>query len=232
MRIDAHGWPVTEPGDPVILTIPTKRTTTLLAPAPLALVSHWTGGDYAEDRGHRDSIGLAEWIRDLPPTGENGASWNALIDKDGTLVVSASFLSGTWHVGKPGTIRGKAVLNVNRYTVGVEFENAGELVEREGRFFAWPFMTRGVLDRKYEVAAARAVAVDGRYFDAYTPAQERTAELLFAALRTRFDWPREAFTYGHVDFDSPRKIDPGPAFVPVRERILNRIYGDSTCRPI
>lgn len=229
MHITAKGWPIGEPGDPVILEIPTERTTSLLSGEPLALVSHWTGGDYAQDRGHLDSIGLARWIEKLPPAGEQGASWNALVDKDGALIVSACFLSGTWHVGKSGVIRGEQHLNVNKHTVGVEYENAGELRLLGSRFYAWPFVdVHGEPASKYEVAASRAVAVKTAfgtaYFDAFTAAQEATTEALWRALRDRFGWPREAFGYGHVDFDSPRKQDPGPLFPLLRERVLDRIY--------
>jgi hypothetical protein len=49
---------------------------------------------------------------------------------------------------------------------------------------------------------------------------------MLAALVTRFGWSRETCAYGHVDFDWPRKEDPGPLWK--RERlpgVLDAVFG-------
>jgi hypothetical protein len=225
LHIGPDGW-LAACDAPAVIRVPTVRTTTLLDPEPLALVWHWTAGDYAPDHGHADSVSLAKWIAERPPATEPGASWHILIDKDGALVQSAPVVVGTWHVGKPGAIRGRTVLNVNRCTVGVEFENAGRLEEHDGRFYAWPYRgADGKPSPKYEVDRSRAQAGRGGLFDAFTAAQETSAELLVRALVERFRWPREAFTYGHVHFDFPRKTDPGPIWLEeILPRLLSRVF--------
>ena len=49
---------------------------------------------------------------------------------------------------------------------------------------------------------------------------------LLRALASRFGWTREVSVYGHVDFDSPRKEDPGPIWKQtVLPRVLDKIFG-------
>lgn len=218
MRV-ADGWLVpSAKDDPVIVRTPTSRTQPYTVPGPLAVVWHWTGSGVDDNRGHRDSEALARWIAD--PDSDARASWHVLIDRDGTVIQSAPTTVGTQHVGRTGRIRGMT-RGVNGCTVGIELENLGELRGPGDYLAAWPFDGKAP-----RVPAARAKkAADGRFFDTYTTAQEKSAEAVLRALVLAYSWPREACTYGHVDFDSPRKQDPGPLWLgEVLPRILDRIY--------
>jgi N-acetyl-anhydromuramyl-L-alanine amidase AmpD len=63
-------------------------------------------------------------------------------------------------------------------------------------------------------------------FDAFPPEQERSAAKLLAALALRFGWTRAVSVYGHRDFDSPRKEDPGPLWAgSVLPRVLDAVFG-------
>lgn len=244
MRIDKDGWLVAEAGDPEIVKIPTERTTTLLTPSgrPVAIVSHWSA-DPVDERGHGDSVAMAKSIAKRPPPDVAGASWHLLIDRDGACVQSAPFVLGTWHVGKPGTVEGRTLLNVNRGTIGIELENAGRLLQVAGRWYGWPFWNHDPKDParkpnpklgpnpKYEIPLERAKTldpttvwgrgVDGKplsftagTFEAYTEAQERSFELVARALSAAYGLPDTAFRYGHAHFVPPTyKEDPGPIWL-------------------
>ena len=229
MLIDSHGWLTrSDDANPTVVHVPTRRTTTLDGAAPLGVCWHWTAGDYGVDRGHQDSVDLARWIAE-----GSGPSWHVLIDKDGAVIVSASAFVGTNHVGKVGDIGGRR-LAVNRNLIGIELENAGELVRVGGHFYAWPVWkadAKGVASRalgpdpRYRVDAGRAVNDCEQVFDAFTDAQEWSAELVVRALVARFGFTRADLSYGHVDFDAPRKMDPGPVWrLEVLPRILDRVF--------
>jgi hypothetical protein len=248
MFIDENFWPRAEPGDPEVIILESARFGPLDGGLPLGLCSHWTAGDYAPDRGHLDSLNLARSIVERPPPKDatpeviaaarkrgvelNSASWHVLVDKDGTLVVSVPFNRGSWHVGKDGVILGRRRWP-NRTLIGIEFENAGRLRSIGGKVYAWPWYENPTAPpeeripaAKYAVDRGRAVPAKGGLFDAYTPEQERTFEALVRACRARFDFTRAACSFGHKDFDYPRKEDPGPLFDDLRERVLARVYGN------
>jgi len=238
MVVDDHGWLVAEPGaDPQVIRYTTVRTTLLAAPKPLGIVWHWTAG-----RGGVPgwSTGLAKSIMTYDSKRDRAASWHVLIGKDGIIHQSAPFLMGTWHVGRPGKIGGMDTPNVNKLAVGCELENAGQLLRVGSRFYCWPYylnpddpVATPELDPHLEVEAHRAEAADGGYwkdapggfFDAFTPEQEESAESLLRALVMAYQWTPEVCGYGHVMFDYPRKLDPGPLWLRgALPRILGKIF--------
>jgi hypothetical protein len=106
----------------------------------------------------------------------------------------------------------------------------------EDRFYYWPYWSNPAApskqrrpDRRLLVSNDRAAAVLGDgVFDTFTVEQERAAAALVTALSSHFGWGRDAFGYGHVDFDSPRKEDPGPLWRKVvLPRVLNNVFGDA-----
>ena len=230
MRLDAEGWLAAEDGGARILRFPTVRTYRLGVPAPLGIVWHWTG-----DRG---GPGFGETLARRAQTYKQGidraASWHLLIAKDGTVYQSAPVTVGTWHVGRPGTIAGQHFENINRATVGCEIENAGRLRKIGDRFYCWPYWTNPGApaselrpDPKCLLDDSRAVVVPGQgSFDAFPSAQVDSARELLRSLVARHGWSRGASAYGHRDFDSPRKEDPGPLWADVvLPQVLDPIFG-------
>lgn len=248
MRLDSAGWPIVDhAGDPAVVLVPTKRTMPLSVPAPLGVVWHWTAGDYPRDRGHADSLALANWIAEKPPVKDApaaviaaavkrgvslvSASWHLLGDKDGTLVVSAPANVGTWHVADIGLVRG-VKRRPNTCLVGYELENAGRLRAIAGRMYAWPYYVDASLppdrrkpDPRYEVDKARAVPARGGLFDAFTPAQEAAAIAWLKAAVAAYGWGRADCSHGHRDF-TPAKEDPGPLWADTHlPRVLDAVFG-------
>lgn len=252
MKIEA-GWLVAEASDPTVLKIPSERTSDMLTVNgwPAGIVAHWSA-DPVDERGHGDTVWLANSIAKLPPPGTPGASWHLLFDRDGTVAQSVSFLKASWHVGKPGKIAGAAQKNVNRVTNGFEFENAGRLLNVAGRWYGWPYWKSAPGDAsrtpnpqygpdpRFEIPKERTktfpqVTVEttnglltfpAGTFEVYTPEQERSFELVVRALVQAYQLPREAFGYGHANFvPLSFKEDPGPVwFSEVLPRVLKRVF--------
>jgi N-acetyl-anhydromuramyl-L-alanine amidase AmpD len=230
MRIGDDGWLDADDGDPRLVRYPTVRHYPLVVPAPLGIVWHWTAGrggpGFAETLARRAQT----YRRDI----DRPASWHVLIAKDGAVFQSAPFIVGTWHVGRPGVVAGRRFQNVNRATVGCELENAGRLRKLGDRFYCWPYWTNPGAppherrpDPRCAVDSSRVVVVPGEgTFDDFPPAQVASAERMLTALVLRFGWSQQDCAYGHVDFDWPRKEDPGPLWR--RERlpgVLDHIFG-------
>lgn len=234
MNIDSQGWlAATEEGFPAVLKVPSVRTTPLdlaAGSSPLAIVWHWTGGPC---RGPLYETALAEEIKGYKPNVDRAASWHVLVAKDGRLLQSVPFNVGSWHVGKPGRFNGRLFGNINRCTVGVEIANAGKLEKVGSKFYCSPYWLNPDApeaerqpDPKLEIVVERAMQHADGWYDAFPEAQEMAATRLLASLVATFKWPKENCVWGHRDFDSPRKIDPGPLWQDVvLPRVLARVFG-------
>lgn len=230
MKIDDQGWLVAEDCDPAVHRFPTVRTYRLVVPAPLGIVWHWTSGRGGPHFAEVLAKGIQTYKRGI----DRPASWHVLVAKDGTIYQSAPFTVGTWHVGKAGVIAGRRFGNINQATVGCELENAGRLRKIGDRFYCWPYFANPGApahelraDPHYAIDAARAEASPGDgTFDAYTPAQEKSAACLLRALVAKLGWTREVCAYGHVDFDPARREDPGSLWKKVvLPRVLDTVFG-------
>lgn len=230
MHIDESGWLHAGPSDSLVKSYPSVRSYRLSTPAPLGLVWHYTATIGAAGTAERLSARIQRYRRGI----DRAASWHLLIARDGSVFQSAPFSVGTWHVGRPGDIAGRHFDNINRATIGCELENAGRLARIDGRFYCWPYWTNPSAptherraDPRCLVPAERAAAALGQgTFESFTAEQERAATALVAALAGQFGWKRDVLAYGHCNFDSPRKEDPGPLWQRfVLPRVLNNTFG-------
>jgi N-acetyl-anhydromuramyl-L-alanine amidase AmpD len=189
------------------------------------LVWHTTGGI----GGPRWSEALARRIQTYRRGVDRPASWHVLAARDGTLFQSAPLSNGTWHVGRSGTIAGHHFENINHATVGVELENAGPLVERDGAFYAWPYWIEGDRrrpDPRLRIEAARVREHAGITYDGFSVAQVTTAHELVAAIASVLHLDGPALSYAHADFAAPLKTDPGRLWMEVElPKVLDGIGG-------
>lgn len=217
LRVGDNGY-LEADGSPPELSFaaaPTARTFNLDGGIPLAHVWHTTDLPAAVT-----AAALAARIRDYGITGRR-SSWHQVIDRDGTIHVSAPYTVGTWHVKGAGKIGGKSV-SVNRNTIGTELHNCGKLVLLNGTYFG----ADGPGNPRYRVSENSVLTLDGAAYEAFPRAQVEAAEALVRALAEKFGWGRDQFNYGHVDFEPNRKQDPWPVWrIVVLPALLDRVFG-------
>lgn len=251
MQVDNTGWLLEDAeGLPPLIKSPSVRTVTLEEPNPVGLVWHWTTGRCISTT-HAQA--LVDGIVTFDRNKDVAASWHCLIAKDGRIFQSVPFSMGSWHVGRPGRIgglpqqvdgkwdpianwTGQLFGNINRATIGVELENSGGLVKApDGKFYCWPTYKNpedpnSGFDPNAEIPPERAVLVGsasgGTYYDDFPQAQRDAATRLIGALVGKYKWTRNASQYGHVMFDYPRKVDPGPLWLDkYLQAILDSVFG-------
>ena len=127
-----------------------------------------------------------------------------------------------WHAGK-SHYKGRSGLN--RYSIGIELDNAGQLKPRgDGTYESW----FGNVYRESEVIAAQHPnqSVLG-YWHKYTDIQIASTISLCKVLCEHYPI---SVVVGHDEIAPSRKVDPGPAFPmhQIREQVLLEISEDET----
>ena len=89
---------------------------------PDMIVLHYTAGGNAMSSAHY----LAR--------ADTDASAHLVIARDGGIIQLLPFDTIAWHAGQ-SEYAGRT--NLNRYSIGIEMDNAGELHRREGKFYSW-----------------------------------------------------------------------------------------------
>lgn len=155
---------------------------------PDLIVVHYTGGADALSSAHH----LARPDSDV--------SAHLVIARDGSIIQLLPFDTVAWHVGA-GEYEGRT--NLNRCSIGIELDNAGQLHRSEGRFLSW-------FNREYMPDEVYTDCEEGRarYWHNYPLVQIQT---LFAVCKLlMFEYPIR-HVIGHSEA-THRKLDPGPAF--------------------
>jgi N-acetylmuramoyl-L-alanine amidase len=159
---------------------------------PQYLVMHYTAG-----RSSRESIG---WMCD--PRAK--ASAHIVIGRDGSVTQLVSLDRIAWHAGRSAWA-GRTGLN--RWSIGIEMDNAGRLMERGSGWHHWTGEPSYDHD-DVVVAAHKNEDIESgwqRYPAAQLDAALEVARLLVAEYRL-------SDVIGHDDISPGRKCDPGPAF--------------------
>ena len=170
---------------------------------PLYLVMHYTAG-----RSVDESV---RWMAN--PASK--ASAHVVVGRDGSIVQQVPFDTVAWHAGAS---RWEGRSGLNRYSIGIELDNAGRLVRQGERWRAW-------FGQLYEdddvIVATHKNESQPAGWHAFTPAQLDAALELAALLVDRYAL-RDII--GHDDIAPGRKSDPGPAFpmASFRARIMGR----------
>lgn len=130
-------------------------------------------------------------------------STHLLVGRDGRVIQMVPFDTVAWHAGRSSY--GERV-GYNRYSIGIQMTNAGQLTEKDGEFQSW-------FGRSYppgEVLKATLPGADSpSYWHTYTAEQVEVVTVLANLLREQYGI---STILGHNEISPGRKVDPGPAF--------------------
>lgn len=143
------------------------------------------------------------------------ASAHLVLGRNGRIAQLVPFDRVAWHAGRS---HWAGITGLNRHSIGIEIDNAGQLTRRGNTFRAW----FGAAYPEEEVIHARHKLDDApAHWHAYTEIQiERAMALAELLVRTY----NLVDILGHEDIAPDRKRDPGPAFPleSIRSRVLGR----------
>ena len=160
------------------------------------LIMHYTAG------GSYD--GAASWLRN--PLAK--ASAHIIIARDAKVGQLVPFNRVAWHAGVSTWTEDGVVYNgLNRYSIGIELDNAGRLTYHSDNLYkAW----FGKLYHKDDVLRATHENEDfPSYWHTYTSEQLDRALHISALIMDTYGIPT---VLGHDQISVGRKVDPGPAF--------------------
>ena len=183
----------------------TRKTSGTFVPGlPDTIIIHYTAG--------RDALSSVNTLMDIHVK----ASAHLVVGRDCKIYQLAPFDWITWHAGASAW-RGRK--NLNRYSIGIELDNAGKLTKQGNEFLSWfgrsyPRSEVFVGDHANELVASR-------YWHRYTEEQIQVTEQICSALIKTYGIKE---ILGHEEISPGRKIDPGPAF-PL-DVLRNHLLGD------
>ncbi len=174
------------------------------ADLPDTIVIHFTGG--------RSARSSANWL--CNPSAK--ASAHVVIGKEGEIIQLVPFDTIAWHAGRS---QWQDRSGLNKYSIGIEIDNAGRLEQREQGYYTW-FGTK-VADEWVTRAVHRNESLHS-YWHAFTEAQISATEQLCILLKEVYSIKT---IVGHEEISPGRKVDPGPAF-PLDKLRNSLIYND------
>jgi N-acetylmuramoyl-L-alanine amidase len=179
-------------GDRVSFSASPNRGAGFAAKLPDTVVIHYTAG-----------ASLESSVKTLSTPGSN-ASAHVVVGRDGTIVQLVPFDVIAWHAGA-SSLGGRTGLN--KYSIGIEIDNAGRLTQTaSGDFLTW-FNRR--IAREDAMQGVHRNEVQPAWWHVFTEAQvERVTELVTLLIKT---YPI-TIVVGHEEIAPGRKSDPGPAF--------------------
>jgi N-acetylmuramoyl-L-alanine amidase len=159
---------------------------------PTILIMHYTAGSSA-----RESI---SWLANP----QAKASAHIVIGKDGKVTQMVAFNRVAWHAGKS---EWKGIVGLNSHSIGIELDNAGRMVKKNG---AWVADTFGGKFADADVVVAthkneKQPSGWHKYSEVQLAAAREVAKAIIQAYGIKE-------VLGHDDISPGRKSDPGPAF--------------------
>lgn len=163
---------------------------------PDTIVIHYTGGSSLDSS--------VDWLR--RPAAQ--ASAHLVVGKTGKIVQLVSFNKIAWHAGRS---KWKNRTGLNKYSIGIEIDNAGLLEKRADGTYYTSF-GRIINDNKVVLAPHKNDSALGAW-EAYTDKQMDAVADICSMLMEQYPITE---IVGHDDISPGRKIDPGPAY-PMKE---------------
>ena len=158
---------------------------------PDTIIIHYTGGSSAQSA-----------VSTL--TNPNArASAHIVIGQNAEIIQLVPFNVIAWHAGK-SAYNGRE--NLNKYSIGIEIDNAGPLTLKNGKYKSW----FGKSYPENEVVTARHKN-GGKYlyWHKFTALQVEAVKNLSVLLKENYNIQT---ILGHDDISPGRKSDPGPAY--------------------
>lgn len=180
--------------------------------SPRFLVIHYTASSSAAS--------TVAWFQNR----ESRVSAHLVIARDGTPTQLVPFNREAWHAGRSswGSLSG-----LNRYSIGIELDNAGCLTRSGGKWVS-PLTRRAYPESEVTVAIHKNAPPGSPPcgWHAYTPEQIEATLACGMALVKQYAL---ADVLGHEDIAPGRKSDPGPDFP--MESIRSRLQGRGDDHP-
>jgi len=132
-------------------------------------------------------------------------SWHLTIDRKGQVYQHADFRKITWHAGKSfwkSRVTDKEYENLNKYSIGIELDNAGKLTQISDNKFKTDYGQKLTKDQVYKDD-------NGNFWEKYSIPQ---LESLYEVSKIIVKKYKTVEILGHEDIAPLRKTDPGPAF--------------------
>lgn len=159
--------------------------------SPDTIVLHYTAGGNAESA-------VSHLINPLTEV-----SAHLVVSRDLRIFQLTPFNRIAWHAGKS---KWKGRESLNRYSIGVEIENAGKLDYLDGKFISW----FGKEYQENEVISAKHQNSDKNEF--WHLFDRKQLDLTLEICRLLIPTYNIKEIVGHDEIAPDRKIDPGPAF--------------------
>jgi N-acetylmuramoyl-L-alanine amidase len=170
---------------------------------PRYLVIHYTAGGNAESS--------VNWLTNL----RSNASAHVVIGRDGSVTQLVPFDTIARHAGVSSWY---GLNGLNKYSIGIELDNAGKLWRHGNKWRAW-------FGTEYEeddvIVATHKNGSESTGWQLFTPVQLEAALETSLTIMRHYDLQN---IVGHDDISPGRKVDPGPAFPmeSFRGRLLGR----------
>jgi N-acetylmuramoyl-L-alanine amidase len=151
------------------------------------------------------------------------ASAHLVVGRKGEIYQLVPFDTISWHAGT-SSYMGRS--GYNKFSIGIELDNAGVLTKTGGEYSAW-------FGKKYlpneVMQAVHRNETSARYWHIYTQEQMEACEEICRLLIENYQLKH---VLGHEEISPGRKQDPGPAFPldKLRDKLLshNRSNDDNT----
>jgi len=175
------------------------------------IIIHYTAGSSAISSAHY----LAK--------GDLKASAHLVIGQAGDIYQLVSFDTISWHAG---TSYYKGRSSFNHFSIGIEIDNAGELVkvgDTYQSYFGKIFTEDEIIKAPHRNDSSKKI----RYWQKYTDIQLQLVEEICKLLIDKYDIK---YILGHEEIAPDRKIDPGPAYPldELRFKLFNKTLSNIT----
>ncbi|MEA5581775.1 N-acetylmuramoyl-L-alanine amidase [Nodularia harveyana UHCC-0300] len=142
-------------------------------------------------------------------------SSHLVIGRDGRICQMVPFNRMAWHAGQS---KWGELESLNRYSIGVELENAGKLERQDdGTWRSWE--GKLIPDNEVDILIHKNESI-ATGWHTYTKEQISSSIKVAVALHSEYTFKG---ILGHDDIAPDRKIDPGPAF-PMKDFISHVLH--------